>query len=186
MENEENLRVCPVEKAGMLEHPLRKLFQNPGKILKPYIKPGMNILEFGCGPGFFTLDIAKMLGNSGKVIAADLQEGMLEIVSKKIQGSALKDRIELFKCQQDKIGITEQVDLFLAFYVVHEVPDQQRLFTEIKSILKPEGKLLIVEPGFHVKKQEFEAMTEKLINDGFIVESRPKVCFSRAVVLKKL
>ncbi|MDP4189268.1 MAG: class I SAM-dependent methyltransferase [Bacteroidota bacterium] len=184
MEKETNQRVCPVENAGMLEHPLRRLFQNPSKILKPYIKPGMNILEFGCGPGFFTLDIAKMLGESGKVIAADLQEGMLEIVRKKIQNTALKDRIELFKCPQDKIGITEQVDLFLAFYVVHEVPDQHRLFTEIKSILKPGGKLLIVEPGFHVKKKEFDAMTGNLIDAGFIVESRPKVCFSRAIILK--
>ena len=85
MSIEKNKRICPVEYAGGLDNSFRRLLQNPGKILKPYIHEGMTVLDLGCGPGFFSIEIAKMLKDSGKVIAADLQEGMLERVRQKIR-----------------------------------------------------------------------------------------------------
>lgn len=51
--NEVKNRVCPVELAGSLDNKIRKWFQNPQKILAPYIKEGMKVLDIGCGPGFF-------------------------------------------------------------------------------------------------------------------------------------
>jgi ubiquinone/menaquinone biosynthesis C-methylase UbiE len=175
----ENMKVCPVELAGALDSRIRRFLQNPVKILKPYIKPGMTVLDLGCGPGYFTIDIADLLNGSGKVIAADLQEGMLEKVNKKIKGTSLEQRIELHKCQENTMGITEKVDFVLCFYMVHEVPDQDNLFREIKSILKPSGKLFIIEPDFHVSKKSFELMVNKLKNIGFKIIERPKVFFSR-------
>ena len=77
MDNERN-RVCPVELANSLDSKIRSLIQNPRKILKPYIKEGMKVLDIGCGPGFFSVAIAEMVGKNGKVIAADMQEGMLQ------------------------------------------------------------------------------------------------------------
>jgi len=151
--------------------------------MNPYIISGMTVLDIGCGPGFFTIEIAKMLDKSGKVIAADLQEGMLEKVARKIKGTELAERIKIHKCQDDKIGITEKVDFVLAFYMIHEVSDQDRLFDEIKSILKPEGKVYIIEPKFHVSKKSFETMIQRLENNGFEIKNRPKVFFSRAVLL---
>ena len=76
MTNEKN-RVCPVTLAGGLDNTIRKWLQNPRKILGPYIKEGMIVLDVGCGPGFFSIELAQMVGNSGRVVAADLQEGML-------------------------------------------------------------------------------------------------------------
>ncbi len=70
--------ICPVENAGMLDNSIRNFLQNPEKILKPYLQTGMVALDVGCGPGFFSLQMAEMVGESGKVIAADLQQGMLE------------------------------------------------------------------------------------------------------------
>ena len=55
-------RVCPVEKADRLDTRIRRWLQNPQKILKPYIKEGMTVLDFGCGPGFFSVDMAQMVG----------------------------------------------------------------------------------------------------------------------------
>ena len=82
--NNEKLRVCPVERAGSLDSKLRKWFQNPSKILAPFIKEGMKVLDVGCGPGFFSIEIAKMVGKNGKVFSADLQEGMLQKLRNKI------------------------------------------------------------------------------------------------------
>lgn len=178
-----NNRVCPVEKAKMLDSWFRKLFQNPKKILRKYIKKGMTVLDFGCGSGFHTIEIAKLLDSTGKVIAVDFQEGMLNIVKNKMQGTELEKIVQLHKCEQDSIGISERVDFILAFYVVHEVPNQDKLFQEFKSILNQNGSILIVEPKFHVNKIEFGQMVNKLKNIGFKEIEQPKIFKSRAIHL---
>ena len=184
MKKETDKRICPVERAGGLDNSVRKLLQNPRKILNPYIHEGMIVLDLGCGPGVFSIEIAKLIGDSGKVIAADLQEGMLDKVRQKIKGIKLEQRITLHKCKEDSIDLTEKVDFVLAFYVVHEVPDHDNLFKELKSVLKPNGQLLIVEPKVHVSKKTFVLMIDKIKSIGFEIEDRPNVFFSRTVVLK--
>ncbi len=183
MGGEKNKRICPVEMAGGLDNWVRRFLQSPQRILSPYITKGMTVLDVGCGPGFFSLEIAKMLSDSGKVIAADLQEGMLEKVIQKIKGTELEQRIAIHKCGDNKIGVTENVDFVLAFYMIHEVPNQDNLFAELKSILKPNGKIFIVEPKFHVSKSSFEEMISRLEKVGFEVLDRPKVFFSRTVLM---
>jgi ubiquinone/menaquinone biosynthesis C-methylase UbiE len=183
MSKEINKRICPVEYAGGLDNSVRRLLQNPSKILKPYIHEGMTVLDLGCGPGFFSIEIAKMLKNSGKVIAADLQEGMLEKVNRKIKSMGLEQRITIHKCQEDRIGVTENVDFVLVFYMIHEVPNQDNLLRELKSILKPGGNIFIIEPKFHVSKKSFEEMIDKIKAIGFETIDRPKVFFSRTVLL---
>ena len=183
MKNERNKRVCPVEHAGGLDNSVRRLLQNPRKIVKPYINKGMTVLDLGCGPGFFTVEIAHLLQDRGKVIAADLQEGMLEKLNNKIKGTVLEQRVELHKCQNDTIDVTEKVDFVLAFYMVHEVPNQDKLLNELHTVLNPGGKILIIEPKFHVSKKAFEEMIEKARNIGFVSAGSPKVFFSRTILL---
>ena len=178
-------RVCPVSIAGSLDNRFRKWLQDPRKILSPYLEEGMTVLDFGCGPGHFTIDIARMVGKSGRVIAADLQEGMLQKLRRKIQKTELADRITLHKCEQAKIGLSEKVDFALTFYVVHEIPDQGGFFTELASILEPKGKVLLVEPPFHVSKSAFSETIRKAQDAGLTPGEKPKVLLSRAVVLKK-
>lgn len=145
----------------------------------------MTVLDLGCGPGFFSVELAQMVGKSGRVIAADLQEGMLQKLCDKIEGTELENRITLHKCEEDKIGVTENVDFVLAFYIVHEVVNKEGLFTEIETILKPNGQVLIVEPPFHVSMTAFEGTIGKAKIAGFTEVKRPKVLFNKAVVLKK-
>ena len=97
-----NNRVCPVERAGRLDNRIRRWVQNPQKLLKPYIQEGMTVLDIGCGPGFFSLDMAQMVGKSGRVIGADLQEGMLQKLRDKIQGTELGERITLHKSEENR------------------------------------------------------------------------------------
>jgi len=184
MDRGDRNRVCPVERAVGLDNFLRRILQNPGKILSPHIEAGMTVLDLGCGPGFFTIEIAKMLSGAGKVIAADLQEGMLEKVEQKIAGKDIANVIELHHCGDNSTGISEKVDFILAFYMIHEVPNKENLFKELKSLLRPEGKLLIVEPIFHVSKKSFQNMEIMLENIGFMAVDYPKIFFSRSVLLK--
>ena len=183
--NDRNNRVCPVERAGGLDNKFRRWLQNPRKILRPYVEKGMTVLDIGCGPGFFSFDMAQLVGKSGRVIASDLQEGMLQKLRDKIQGTELEERFALHKCEENKIGLSEHVDFILVFYMFHEVPNQEEFLNEIGSILKPNGQVLIVEPPFHVSKHAFEKIIIKARNAGFTLVGRPKVLFSKTAVLKK-
>ena len=183
---DKNKRVCPVERADGLDNKVRRLLQNPRKILGDYVKEGMTALDLGCGPGFFSVEMARMVGESGRVVSTDLQEGMLQKLKDKIQGTEIEKRIKLHKCEDDKIGVSENVDFVLAFYMVHEVPDQNKFFEEIKSILKPNGKALIVEPKlFHVSKGEFKETITKAKEIGLEPVEKPRIFLSRAMILEK-
>ena len=178
-------RVCPVERAGSLDSRLRRWVQNPQKILRPYLSEGMSVLDLGCGPGFCTLDIADLVGDSGSVIAADLQDGMLQKIHDKIRNTDYVERITLHQCSESKIGLSAPVDFVLAFYMVHEVPSQESLFSELYSTLKDNGHLLIVEPPVHVSKKGFEEMIQRAVSVGFEPVEQPRVFLSKTILLKK-
>lgn len=181
----DNTRVCPVERSGSLDSRIRRWLQNPQKILGPYISEGMEVLEIGCGPGFFTMDMGRMVGKSGRVVAVDLQEGMLQKVKEKIRLSGEELNIELHKCESDRIGVSGDFDFVFLFYVVHELPDKESFFGELSSLLRKDGRILIVEPPMHVSKQAFNEMLEIAANAGFVVVDRPKMFPNKAVLLGK-
>jgi ubiquinone/menaquinone biosynthesis C-methylase UbiE len=181
-----NNKVCPVENARALDIKIRKLVHNPKKILRPYIHEGMTVLDLGCGPGYFTIDLAKLVGKSGKVVAADLQDGMLDIVTQKIKVEKLNNIIELHKCNENSIGLFKKFDFILIFYMLHEIIDQSKFIKEIKSLLKSGGKILIVEPKFHVTKKEFINSTKLLKDNGFKLIKGPKVFLSRSIIIEKI
>jgi ubiquinone/menaquinone biosynthesis C-methylase UbiE len=147
---------------------------------------GMTVLDFGCGPGYFTIEIAALVGQSGRVFAVDLQEGMLQLVRQKIAKTGLETRIILHKCETDRIGLTDKVDFALVFYVLHEIPDQKAFFTELTSILKPGGEVLVVEPPRHVSKAGFAEIIEKAGEAGLEPVPGPHVWFSKTMVLRKI
>jgi ubiquinone/menaquinone biosynthesis C-methylase UbiE len=182
--NDKN-RVCPVELAGGLDNGIRRWLQNPKKILQPYCKPGMTALDLGCGPGFFSVEMARLVGTTGRVIACDLQEGMLQKLGAKIKGSALENIIYLHQCREGRIGVSEPVDFILAFYMLHEVPDQDKYFRELYSLLKSTGRFLAVEPPFHVSKSAFSETIKKANAAGFAAIESPRVFLGRTAVFKK-
>jgi len=176
-------RICPASRAWMLDHPLRKLIHSPKRIVGPYVHPGDTVLDIGCASGFFTRPMAVMVGKEGCVIAADVQEEMLQIVREKAVQQGLESIIVTHKSGPDRIGLSEKVDFALAFYMVHEVPDAEAFLKEVASALKPRGKLLIVEPRMHVSPAAFEKTIEVARLAGLRTISEPKVRFSRSKLL---
>ena len=176
--------VCPAALAGLLDSPVRRWFQNPRRLLEPYLREGMTALDFGCGPGFFTLDLARLVGPAGRVLAVDLQPDMLERVRAKLRGTGLESRVVLHRCREDRIGLTEPVDFVFAFYVIHELPDPVAFLTEIRGLLTPGGRLLIVEPPLHVSAAAFEATLQTASGAGFKVAARPPLLFNKVALLE--
>lgn len=163
---EDKPHVCPHQMAFMLDNWFRRLIQNPKKILRDYIRPGDTVMDVGCGPGFFTIDMAKMVGESGKVIAADLQQQMLEKVRKKAVRKKMIPRMEFHTCRPDSIGYNGNVDFILAFYMIHETTNPKKVLGEMRSMLCERGKILIVEPKMHVSRQLFKEMLDEAAEEG--------------------
>lgn len=177
-------RVCPVERAGLLESPLRRLYENPARILRPFVSEGMNALDFGCGPGFFTLELARRVGPAGRVTAVDLQPGMLEMARRKLDLAGLGERVTFQAIPADAIGAEGPFTFALVFHVLHEVPDQGRFLAELRSRLAPGGRALLAEPGFHVSRGEFAASLKLARRSGLETGPGPRILFSRTAVLR--
>lgn len=181
-------RVCSVWIGYLLSSPIRKLFQNPGKILSPYIRKDMKVLDVGCAMGFFSLPLAQMVGKGGKVICVDVQEKMIQSLEKRARKAGLSDRIETRICKGDSLGlrdIKQDIDFVLASAVVHEVPDAYQFFSEIHKTIKSSGRFLVLEPKMHVSEMDFETTVSIAQSHGFVVVNRPDIKSSRAVLLQK-
>lgn len=182
---EDEKYVCPASLAGSLDNFIRRIIHKPEKIFKDYIREKIIILDVGCGPWFFTTAFAYMLGDKGTVIAADLQDEMLDKVKKKIAGKDIEKRISLHKCEKDKIGLSSKVDFVNAFYMVHEVPSAENLLKEIYELLNNGGILFLSEPKFHVSKNGFIETINFAKAIGFKLIEQPKIFMSRTVVFEK-
>jgi ubiquinone/menaquinone biosynthesis C-methylase UbiE len=181
--------VFSAEKAGHLDTRFRRFLYRPDRLAKRYVKPGNTVLDFGCGPGFFTREFAKTVGDEGTVIAVDLQEEMLQILRHKLGPEGLLPRIRTHTCQPDSINLPADmngtVDIAFTIFVVHEVPDTGKLFREIADLLKPNGLLYYTEPPLIVSGREFRENLSQAEAAGFRVVEKSLFFVNRAAVLRK-
>ena len=177
--------VCPAQHAWFLTTPLRRLITNPSGILRGLVHEGDTALDLGCGPGFFTLPLAQMVGDRGKVIAVDLQAEMLERLKSRAERHGLAARVLPQQCTAETIGDIEPVDFALAFYMVHEVPHAGHFIREVSGALKSEGRFLLVEPKGHVSARAFEKTVELARQNHLTELSRPRVVMSRAALFAR-
>jgi ubiquinone/menaquinone biosynthesis C-methylase UbiE len=175
--------VCPWWLAYTFDNPLRRLIHNPEKMLAGLIERGDTVLDVGCGMGYFSIGMAKLVGEEGLVISADIQKQMLERVGRRAGRLGLLNRIRLHLSEPSGIGLTEKVDFALAFWMVHEVPDTEGFLHEIGKLLTPESRFLLAEPKLHVSAPRFQEMVDVAGNAGLRIVSRMKVRWSHAVLL---
>ena len=181
-------RVCPWWLGLFLASPIRKLRHNPLAILRPYVREGMIVLEPGPGMGFFTLELARIVGEKGKIVAIDVQQRMIESLRRRSQRARMNDRIELRLAGPEGMGVSDlvgKVDFVLAFAVVHEMPDVGQFFKESFRTLKANGKLLFSEPADHIEEPEFNESLNLARSAGFTVAERPQIKSNRSAVLVK-
>ena len=177
--------VCPWWLAWTFDNPLRRFLQDPAKIVGPYVREGMTVADIGCGMGYFSIAMAKMTGDAGTVIAVDLQQKMLDMTRKRAEKSGMDARIRSLRSAEDDIGINAAVDFALLFWMVHEVKDIPRFFSQVYTILNKAGKVLYAEPRMHVSHRRFEELLGFARAAGFHIEDAIHVGLSRTVLLSK-
>jgi len=177
--------VCPWWGGYFIDHRFRRLLHKPEVILAPLVRPGLTVLDFGCGMGFFAIPMARLVADGGRVFAVDLQQKMLDVLKKRAAKAGVADRIHAHPCRPDSIGVEGPIDFALAFYSAHEVPDVRRLLGEIHGCLRFGGRFLLVEPVGHVSAQAFQNMISVAEGVGLTVDNRPRIRLSRAAAMLK-
>jgi SAM-dependent methyltransferase len=180
--------ICPWWLGYLLASPLRRLVQDPRRILEPYVKKDMIVLEPGPGMGFFTLEIARIVGPGGRVLACDVQAKMLAVLRRRAAKAGLADRIDCRQVAGNALPIDDvrgKVDFALAFAMVHEVPDPGAFFADLAAALRPGAHALLAEPGGHVTADAFSETLGVAREAGFIENERPTIRWSRAAVLTR-
>jgi ubiquinone/menaquinone biosynthesis C-methylase UbiE len=182
--------VFSASRAGHLDTRFRRFIYRPDRLADRYVTPGSCVLDFGCGPGFFTREFARRVGDTGTVIAVDLQEEMLCILREKMEREGLMARIRTHQCAPDTINLPKEfygtIDAAFAIFVVHEVPDPGKLFREISSLLKPEGLFFYSEPPVIVSGREFQAHLAEAEKAGLRLVEKRFFFVNRAAVLRKV
>ncbi len=182
-------RVCPWWLGYFLISPLRRLMHDPKEILSPFVKEGMVVVEPGCGMGYFTLELARLVGPRGKVVAVDLQKKMLSSLRRRLTKASLAERVEARLAIEESLGLDDragQADFVLAFAVVHEMLDQAAFYSQAHRVLKTGGRLLVAEPKGHVTPEAFDDSMEKACRLGFRLSKNPVIGGSRSALLERV
>ncbi|MFA6900764.1 MAG: methyltransferase domain-containing protein [Desulfurivibrionaceae bacterium] len=177
--------VCPWWLAYTFDNPLRRIFHKPEEIFFPYLHEGMTAIDLGCGMGYFSIGMAKLVGETGKVISIDVQQKMLDTLTQRARKAGVAHRITTRLCEENNIGIHETVNFSLAFWMIHETPDDLNFLQQVHRIMKKSGKLLLAEPKGHVTGAEFKKTVTTAEKAGFKCIDSPIISLSHAALFEK-
>ncbi len=131
---------------------IRDFFNPPSKMLKEAdIREGYNVLDYGCGPGGYSIAAASMVGDSGKVYSLDIHP----LAIKKVKYKAIKRGLSNIETIESdcKTGLPdESIDVILLFDVYHDLYNKLQVLAELHRILKPKGVLSFSD--HHMEKEE--------------------------------
>lgn len=158
--------------------PERRALLDPGAFLdKLAIAPGTTVADIGAGPGFFTAPLAERVGPTGRVIALDVSPAMVQ----RLRERSLPPHVEVRLSDEHALPLGDaKVDVALLAFVLHELDDAPRLLAEVRRILAPRGRLVVLEwvpqdepmgPPSHERIAAPDA-ARLLTGNGFAVEEQ--------------
>ena len=135
-----------VEGAEWLDRTERDQEEEPDRavdILK--LQKGATVADIGAGSGYVTERLSKKVGPMGRVYATDIQQGMIDLIGKRIAKRKLTNVTPVLSTQDDPRLPVEAIDLAIMVDVYHELSQPQLMLRHIKASLKPGGRLVLVE-----------------------------------------
>jgi len=137
---------CPAWLVPLLENPYFEAVAGAESLLeRAGVRPGMRVLDAGCGPGRLTLPAARRLGASGSVVAVDLQPAMLAKLAERVAAQGLAN-VELVEAGLGDGKLpAEAFDVAFLVTVLGEIGDKQAALREIHRSLRPGGLLSVTE-----------------------------------------
>jgi precorrin-6B methylase 2 len=168
-----------VEGAAWLDRPEREAEEAPSKAIAALeVRPGAVVADVGAGSGYYTVRLARAVGPTGRVVATDLQPGMIDIIRAKIARERLA-HVELVQGRaDDPVLPAATFDLVLMVDVYHELASPQVFVRKLKDALKPDGRLVLIEfrledprvPIREEHKMSVSQIQQELGADGFRID----------------
>jgi len=109
------------------------------------VRPGQTVCDMGCGNGFYTLQLAKLVGPRGLVYAVDIQPEMLQMLARNAAEARLTNIRPVLGTPIDPRLPTGEIDMMLCVDVYHEFSHPEAMLAKIKQSLSPDGQLVLVE-----------------------------------------
>jgi ubiquinone/menaquinone biosynthesis C-methylase UbiE len=129
---------------SLVHEDLYRLFRDPYKALRAAgLQPGQEVLEVGCGPGFFTIPAARLVGERGRVHALDINALALERVRQKVEQEGVEN-VYTILADAGQTGLPDgSFDLIFVFGLARARGGAERIMAELHRLLRPGGTLSI-------------------------------------------
>ena len=168
-----------VEGAAWLDRPEREAEEAPSRAIAALgIAPGSIVADVGAGSGYYTVRLSQVVGPKGRVVATDLQPGMLDLIRKKVDQLGLTN-VTLVQGRPDEPNLPAATfDAIVMVDVYHELASPQVFVRKLREALKPTGRLVLIEfrledprvPIREVHKMSVAQVRQELGADGFQIE----------------
>ena len=150
------------------DNPIRSVFCDPYKLLRVAgLKRGQKVLEVGCGPGFFTIPAARIVGEEGVVYAVDVHPLAIERVKGKIEREGIKNVKPMLANASDTGLPDRSIDLAFIFGLRYIAGGLKNVVAELNRILKPGGVL-----SFEKTKGSAKKLIDEVKRSGFVYSRR--------------
>jgi ubiquinone/menaquinone biosynthesis C-methylase UbiE len=132
--------------AGWLTRKERVREEHPKKMLKSLnLQPGQIVCDFGCGNGYHTLELARLVGPKGLVYAVDIQQEMLDLLAERTSPRGLENIKPVLATAENPGLPPKTFDLVLMVDVYHELSHPPEVLALVRDSLKADGRLVLVE-----------------------------------------
>jgi ubiquinone/menaquinone biosynthesis C-methylase UbiE len=187
--------VMGVGGAGWLERPEREDEEAPSKALDALeLKPGMVVADIGAGSGYYASRIAKRIGPTGRVYATDIQQGMIDILDRRIKSEGLTNITTVLGGMDDPRLPPQSIDLAIMVDVYHELQQPQIFLQRLRETFRPNGRLVLLEfrkedpkvPILEVHKMSVAEVKQELEAEGFVIDKVVDVLPWQHIIVLKL
>jgi ubiquinone/menaquinone biosynthesis C-methylase UbiE len=171
--------VMGVGGAGWLERPERESEEEPSRAIEALdLRAGMTVADIGAGSGYYTVRMARKVGEGGRVYATDIQIGMLSLIQRRAKQEGIPNIIPVLGAADDPKLPPGSIDLALMVDVYHELSAPQAFVRRLREALKPEGRLVLIEyrkedPRVPIRpehKMSVAEVRDELSADGYTVD----------------
>lgn len=171
----------------VFDRTLRPLMHDPERIVHPFVGPGDRVADIGCGAGYFSPALSRLVGPHGELLVVDAQEAMLERAFRRVrEDPTARSGFTGVLVSGDELQLPPNIDFALMFWVLHEVEECTEYWRTLRHAIRPTGKVLVTEPHFHVNARRWEEELAPATEEfGFARSDIGGIAFSRAAVLTR-
>jgi len=163
---------------------LRGVLYDAERIVGPYVRPGDRVADIGCGAGFYSVALSRLVGAGGEVVLLDAQQAMLDrTLARCAADPRATARLTPVLADGAELPIDGRLDFVLLSWMLHEVEDPRGLWERLAALLAPAGHALVIEPLVHVSRARYERELAPAVELGLAREDVRGVFFSRAALL---